>query len=122
MRKVIGSVAAVVIVLASGLANGSQALGDVRQKVVRYSDLNLSNSADAVTLYNRISHAAHVVCYLPSQLDDQTGARTHACVSAAIERSIGDVNAPMLTRYYDLRRWKAPRLAIARDAASAAAE
>jgi UrcA family protein len=120
VRKVIGSVAAVVIMLASSLANGSQALGDVRQKVVRYSDLNLSNSADAVTLYNRISHAAHVVCYLPSQLDDETGARTHACVAAAIERSIGEVNAPVLTRYYEARQRKTRTLAMARSAAAVA--
>ena len=117
MRRVIGSVAAVAIVLASGLANGSQALGDVRQKVVRYSDLNLSDTVDAVTLYNRISHAAHVVCYLPPQSNDETGARSRACVVAAITRSVNEVNAPELTRYYESRQRKTPALAMAQGKA-----
>jgi UrcA family protein len=66
VRKAIGSMAAVAIVLASSLASGAQAQVDVRQRVVRYADLNLSNRADAVALYKRISHAAHVVCYIPT--------------------------------------------------------
>jgi UrcA family protein len=112
MRMVVGSVAAVVIASMSGQASGSQLATNVKQRVVHYSDLNLGNTADAVTLYNRISHAAHMVCGLPVQSNDETGARHRACVVDAIERSVSDVNAPELTRYYESRRPKAVLLAM----------
>jgi UrcA family protein len=117
VRKAIGSMAAAVMVLASSLASGSQLLAGVTQREVHYSDLNLSNRADAVTLYKRIYHAAGVVCDLPRHWDE-TGARTHACVVAAIARSVNDVNAPELTRYYESRHRKWRWLGIAQGQAA----
>src|SRR6185295_17002756 len=103
MRKVMGSVAVAAIALASSLASASQPLlPHVRQKLVHYSDLNLSNTADAVTLYGRISHAAHTVCQPVFFTNDETGARRRDCVLAAIERSVVQVNATELTRYHEL--------------------
>jgi UrcA family protein len=122
--KVVVSMAAVVVALASSLASslasGSEALSDVKLsdvqwKVVNYSDLNLSSPAGAVTLYKRISHAAHVVCYLPLQSNDETGARHRACVNAAMKRGVNEVNAPELTRYYESRLRKVPTFVLARD-------
>ena len=109
MRYVMGSVAVAAIALASGLASGSQPLlPHVRQKLVHYSDLNLSNTADAVALYNRISHAAHTVCQPVFFSNDETGSRHRECVIAAIERSVVQVNATELTRYYELVNRKTP--------------
>jgi UrcA family protein len=114
MRKVMGSVAVAVIALTSGLASASQPLlPHVRQKAVHYSDLNLSNTAAAVTLYNRISHAAYTVCQPVFISNDETGSRHRSCVIAAIERSVVQVNATELTRYYELVNQKTPAVAMA---------
>ena len=114
MRNVMGSVAVAAIALASGLASASQPLlPHIRQKLVHYSDLNLSNTADAVTLYNRISHAAHTVCQPVFFTNDETGARHRDCVVSAIERSVVQVNATELTRYYELVNRKASTVAMA---------
>lgn len=102
MRKVFGWLAVAVIVLASALASGSPPAGNVKQRVVNYSDLNLSNRADAVTLYKRISRAARGVCRLPLHLDE-SGARAQACYVIVLERSVRQVNAPELTRWYESR-------------------
>src|SRR5882724_2812492 len=103
MRSVMGSVAVAAIALASGLASGSQPLAPyARHKLVHYADLNLSNTADAVALYNRISHAAHTVCQPVFFSVDETGSRHRTCVVEAIERSVTQVNAPELTRYHEL--------------------
>jgi UrcA family protein len=112
MRSVMGSVAVAAIALASGLASASQPLlPHVRQKLVHYSDLNLSNAADAVALYNRISHAAHTVCQPIFYSTDETGSRHRECVIAAIDRSVAQVNAPELTRYHSLMNGKTTELA-----------
>src|SRR5262249_34452670 len=109
MRNVMGSVVVAATPLASRLASPSQPLrAHARQELVHYSDLNLSNTADAVTLYNRISHAAYTVCQPVFISNDETGSRHRSCVTAAIERSVVQVNATELTRYYELVNPKAP--------------
>jgi len=114
MRNFMGSVAVAAFALASGLASASQPLlPHVRQKLVNYSDLNLSNTADAVALYNRLSHAAHTVCQPVFFSNDETGSRHRECVIAAIERSVLQVNATELTRYYELVNRRAPAVAMA---------
>jgi UrcA family protein len=95
--------AAVVAVMVSG---GSQArsVGDLRERVVDYSDLNLNSSAGAAVLYQRITRAAHAVCDLPIPWDATAASRVRNCVHAARARSVSEVNAPELTRYFESRQ------------------
>ena len=104
-------VAAIAAVLLSG---GAQALsvGDVRQRVVNYSDLNLSNEAGAAVLYQRITHAAHIVCQLPMPWDGVIAARVRTCIQSAKARSVSEVNAPALTRYFESRQKKPTAVAM----------
>ena len=96
-------VAVMAAVLASGAAQ-ARSVGDVRQRVVNYSDLNLSNEAGAAVLYQRITHAAHVVCQLPMPWDATAAARVRSCIHTARARSVSEVNAPALTRYFESRQ------------------
>ena len=106
MRTKMVLLMAVVAVMVSG---GLQArsVGDVRQRVVDYSDLNLNNGAGAAVLYQRITRAAHAVCDLPIPWDAMSASRVRQCVHAARARSVSEVNQPELTRYFESRQ-KAP--------------
>jgi UrcA family protein len=81
-------------------ANATDSIGIPLSHPVSYSDLDLTRTAGAETLYRRIKSAADAVC---SPLD---GARITAkvnriaCISGAVERAVKQVNEPLLTRYY----------------------
>lgn len=67
---------------------------------VSYSDLDLTRTAGAETLYRRIKTAADAVC---APLDGERISEKidhNSCVSDAVERAIKLVNEPLLTRYY----------------------
>ncbi len=108
MKTTIG-VMAVMMALASVAVQATEtAVGEPRQRVVPYSDLNLSNPAGAAVLYKRISHAAHVVCALPQPWDGVMVARMRNCVRTALARSVSHVNAPELTRLFESKRSYVP--------------
>lgn len=104
MRMKFGWVVAVMTVLVSGASQGTESVPAFHQRTVTYSDLDLSNKADAATLYERITRAAHVVCDLPKPLDALSVSRMRTCVRAARARSVSEVNAPELTRYFESRQ------------------
>jgi UrcA family protein len=114
VKTVMGVLVAVMIVSASSAAHGSPSADEFRQRVVNYSDLNLSDRADAVRLYRRITHAAHLVCVLPNPWDVSTETRVHTCIHAARARSVEDVNSPELTRYYESRE-RTPAVVVMRS-------
>ena len=93
-----------VMIVSGASASQVQSVGDVRQRVVNYSDLNLSNQAGAAVLYQRINHAAHIVCQLPIPWDAVVAARVRNCIHTARARSVSEVNAPELTRYFESRQ------------------
>jgi len=67
---------------------------------VRYSDINLADSAGAKLLYERLMTAADLVCapYKGDALAQQKPYRF--CVRQAVSAAVADVNSPMLTSYY----------------------
>jgi UrcA family protein len=88
---------------------------------VRYADLNLDKEAGVANLYTRLRNAAEQVCdshYGPSPLFLSSSQR--ACVTAALEQAVANVDRPALTAYHAARSTsqagvRGPRLAAARN-------
>lgn len=76
---------------------------DAPQAVVKFGDLNISNSQGAVALYHRIRNAAVTVC---RPQDDGTLAsmsRVQSCIQKAIADAVTRVNRAELFEVYDAR-------------------
>jgi UrcA family protein len=83
---------------------------------VRYTDLDLDKEAGVANLYARLRNAAEQVCnlgYGPAALFLSSSER--ACVTAALEEAVVNVDRPALTAYHAARTSQAgvrgPRLA-----------
>ena len=63
---------------------------------VRYSDLDVSKTQDAKTLYLRIRHAAETLCESAATWGKKEG---EACVNKAVNEAVARVDAPLLTQY-----------------------
>ena len=75
--------------------------GEAKNIVVRYSDLNLSQTEDAITLYNRIQRAARAACE-----DDEAENLTrlqqfHRCVDQAVTNAVAAISSQRLTEIYE---------------------
>jgi UrcA family protein len=97
---------ALATVLTASLAGTAQATAvrEVQQRVVSYSDLNLTNATDAAILRGRIESAARSVCLRRAGLSPlefyQHTRRT--CMDEAIARAVADVNAPLLAQHREI--------------------
>jgi len=87
---------------------------------VRYSDLDLDKEAGVASLYTRLRNAAEQVCDTgvgPQALFFSSSER--ACVTAALDQAVANVDRPALTAYHAARASQAgvrgPRLAAARN-------
>jgi UrcA family protein len=81
-------------------ATAGQSDGAPMTKVVSYADLNLNSEPGARTLHGRLRMAARQVC-APSwgnSLRERTNWRE--CFDSALERSVAEVDEPMLTAYH----------------------
>jgi UrcA family protein len=80
--------------------------------VVRYSDLDLTQSADVGRLYARLKYASEKVCY---RTDDWHDLRMKAlqleCTQGALNRAVETVNEPKLTQLHAAE----PRIRVARE-------
>ena len=79
-----------------GVAQAATPAGEVPKVVVSYSDLDLSTTEGARTLYKRISIAAQEVCPFQDAVELSRMAKNHACREAAIERAVSSVNSAQL--------------------------
>ena len=75
----------------------------VRQEVVSYSDLDVTQFDGAQALYDRITQAAREVCGRVAPWPVDAGAVVRACRKDATARAVADVNEPALTNYYVAR-------------------
>jgi UrcA family protein len=93
------------LALTYGLPSMAGESADVRQIVVRYGDLNLTNPRGAATLYGRISAAAREVCDASEVVSRDPGARASvdACVRKAIGEAVAEVGRPELLAIYNAR-------------------
>jgi UrcA family protein len=67
---------------------------------VGYSDLDLSTTQGAKTLYLRIRTAAETLCASAATWGKKEG---EACVNGAVNDAVARVNAPLVTQYSQLR-------------------
>ena len=109
--RVIGT--ALVIAAASRVAAVALATGNDGSfsSVVRYGDLDLTQSADVGRLYARLKYASEKVCY---RTDDWHDLRMKAlqleCTQGALNRAVETVNEPKLTQLHAAE----PRIRVAR--------
>jgi UrcA family protein len=76
---------------------------DAPSVVVHFADLDISHSAGATVLYQRLQGAAETVC---GRHDDRDLARYmsfKACVQNAIGTAVAKVGQPALTAYYEAK-------------------
>jgi len=109
--RVIGT--ALVIDAASMIAAVASAKGNDGSfsTVVRYGDLDLTQSADVSRLYARLKYASEKVCYVT---DDSKNLRMKTlqadCMQGALNRAVASVNEPKLTQLHAAE----PRIRVAR--------
>jgi len=109
--RVIGT--ALVIAAASMIAAVASAKGNDGSfsTVVRYGDLDLTQSADVSRLYARLKYASEKVCYVT---DDSKNLRVKTlqadCMQGALNRAVASVNEPKLTQLHAAE----PRIRVAR--------
>ena len=85
---------------AAAPANAADSAAPQLAHPVSFSDLDLTRTADAQTLYQRIKTAADAVCSPLDGAQIREKVNRSACVNDAIERAIKQVNEPLLTGYY----------------------
>ena len=94
---------AVLAILASGYTTAIAAAGmETRSSVVKYGDLNLSNTQGATTLYRRIVAAAHEVCsYSNTDRNFLVSGNVNKCIHKAIADAVTKVGRPELIAIYN---------------------
>ena len=109
--RVIGT--ALVIAAASMIAAVASAKGEDGRTsaVVRYGDLNLSQSSDVARLYARLKYASEKVCYVSRDYHNLQMKQIQAdCMQGALNRAVASVNEPKLTQLHAAE----PRIRVAR--------
>ena len=71
-----------------------------KQTEVSYSDLDLTQVADAKKLYSRIRHAARDVCRAEFGVTSRTTQVEDKCFGQAVEEAVHRVGDPNLTAVY----------------------
>jgi UrcA family protein len=84
---------------ANALASDSPAAATVTYPV-GYSDLDISTTKGAKTLYLRIRYAAETLCESAATWGNKEG---EACVQKAVNDAVTRVDAPLLSQYHQLR-------------------
>jgi UrcA family protein len=86
--------------LSSALLCGNAVAKDVvKERVVRYADLNLNNPAGVQALYRRITAAARSVCGRNESLSIGL-AKAKECTARAIDEAVARVNNHNLSTYH----------------------
>lgn len=98
----VGLTAAAVLLLGTTAASAEQptihSLYDERRAPVHVVDLDLTRTADAQTLYERILQTARSVCAADQRsLDVQRALHRLQCMRTAVDAAVGRVSAPLLT-------------------------
>ena len=98
LRLMVASTAAIIMAAtaAPAFADGT----DAPTTTVRYSDLNLANTAGISQLYGRIRVAANKVCQPFSHKAPFAAQAMDACVDQAMSRAITEVHQPALSAMF----------------------
>jgi UrcA family protein len=109
--RVLGTALAIAAasLLATTVASAKEDDGRV-SIVVRYGDLDLSQSSDTVRLYSRLQYASEKVCNSYDKRSLRMQRLQAACVEAALNRAVERVNDPQLSQLHAAE----PRIRVAR--------
>jgi len=83
-----------------GVAQAATSTDDVAKVAVYYGDLDVSTSAGASTLYQRIANAARQVCPYEDAVELDRIVFNQKCRREAIARAVRDINSPQLALVY----------------------
>lgn len=107
--RVVG--AALVIAAATLVADiASAGEHDAASAVVRYSDLDLTQSTDAARLYARLKYAAQKVCNSYDSRDMNVQRKHDACYDTALSNAVAKVDDAQLSSLHAAE----PRIRVAR--------
>jgi UrcA family protein len=84
---------------ANALASDSPAAATVTSRV-GYSDLDISTTKGAKTLYLRIRYTAETLCENAATWGKKEG---QPCVNKAVDDAVVRINRPLLSQYHQLR-------------------
>jgi UrcA family protein len=84
----------------SAISAAGESSDNVRTRVVKFTDLDLTRSAGVAVLYTRIKQAARDVCAPFNSRALGSIADARSCTEHSIARAVADVNAPALTSYH----------------------
>jgi UrcA family protein len=87
---------------------------DVRKIEVAYSDLDLSRTEQASTLYSRIKRAAYAVCEVNTVPNPQALLLQHKCMANAVDAAVRSVDNANLTAVHLARSGKRAMVASSR--------
>ena len=105
------AVGAVLAIAAATLIAGTVSAKDAAVRtVVRYTDLDLTQSADTARLYARLKYAAQKVCNSYDTRDLRMRDLHAACYDEALSSAVAEVNEAKLTSLHAAE----PRIRLAR--------
>lgn len=107
--RVVGAVLAIAAAtLVADIASAGE--HDAASTVVRYSDLDLTQSSDAARLYARLKYAAQKVCSSYDSRDMNVQRLHDACYDAALSNAVARVDDAKLSSLHAAE----PRIRVAR--------
>jgi UrcA family protein len=86
---------------AAGASNRQFVSDGVNSYVVRFADLDLSQTDGAAALYGRLRQAAHSVCSSLQSRDIGMNAHYRACMEQAIDGAVSSIGRPTLSQYHE---------------------
>ncbi len=103
------SIATLAMLVGAGVSGSAMATtsvlshenADARQVIVRYADLNVDTAQGAEQLYDRMRHAAHVVCSDPGEPTYAMYHAYHHCLQHTLGQAVATVDHAKLTALYD---------------------
>ena len=101
--RLLGSALLTVAALSVGFAAvqvSADEAGQIRSKVVKYGDLDLTSAEGASVLYQRFKHAAREVCKKPGGGFGDPGAYLH-CDHDALARAVRGLSNARVTALYN---------------------
>jgi UrcA family protein len=91
------------IAAAAATANAGESSAYARTATVYVADLDLSKTADAHVLYERITYAAWAVCTEDEPLAFEGRRQWRECVTTAVADAVASADAPLLTAVHSER-------------------
>ena len=88
----------------AGTVPSTQSTTDARlEYIVRFADLDLARTAGTAALYERLRHAARVVCAPGDSRQMGLAAIYRACMDQALADAVAKIDRPLFSQYHQSR-------------------